>query len=229
MKAAIMQPYWFPYIGYFQLIHAADIFVIYDDVNYIKQGWINRNRILLNRKDFLITLQLKGAGSYKKINEIETGTNHNTLIKTITYAYKGAPFFEKSMDCISQIMTFNEKNLAGFIYHSIQKICSYLDINTPLKLSSELKKNNLHRGQEKIIDICKMLNSDTYINAENGMKLYSKERFFRDNIRLCFLKSEAESYQQFDNEFIPNLSIIDIMMFNDPGKIKNMLGQYSLA
>jgi hypothetical protein len=228
MKVAIMQPYLFPYIGYFQLINAVDTFVIYDEVNYIKQGWINRNKILLNSKEHLITLNLVNSSSFKLINEIEKGHNNNKLLKTIEQAYKKAPFFHEVYSVIEDILKVNESNLASFLEFSIRKLAIYLGIKTHIVVSSRLQKDFTKKGQDKVIDICKGLNASIYINAIGGQQLYSKEKFSQYQIDLKFIKTNTISYRQFNNEFVPWLSIIDVMMFNSKEEIIEMLYKFEL-
>ena len=228
MKVAIMQPYFFPYIGYFQLINAVDVFVVYDDVNFIKQGWISKNRILVNKQVVDIILQLNGASSFIKINEITLGKNRLKLLKTIEQAYKKAPFFNSAFPIVSEILTFNENNLAVFLTNSLIKISGYLKINTKIIISSDINKNNLLKGKDKVLEICKKLNALDYINAIGGIELYKKEDFIENNIKLCFIKTKLEGYNQFDYDFVPGLSIIDILMFNSVEEINLMLNQYEL-
>lgn len=226
MKLAIMQPYFMPYIGYFQLINAVDKFVIYDDVQFIKGGWINRNYLLLNDEKFMFNLILNGASANKLINEITVQVNQNKLIKTIYYSYNKAPYFKTVISLIENILNYEDKNLAKFIGNSIINICDYLKIHTAILYSSMLSKNNELKAQDKVISICKLLNADTYINAIGGQELYDKETFNRDNIQLKFIKSNLSSYKQFKNEFVPWLSIIDVMMFNSVDEINEMLDNY---
>ncbi|MBT4731087.1 hypothetical protein HOB87_03875 [Candidatus Woesearchaeota archaeon] len=152
MKLAIMQPYFFPYIGYWQLISAVDTFVIYDDVNYIKQGWINRNNIIGSNFNQLISLQVIGASSFKLINEIEVGNNSQKILKTIEQTYKKAPYFESVFPLLQVIMQCEEKNLAKFLNFLIKEVCAYIEIKTTISTSSELVKNNKLKGQDKILD-----------------------------------------------------------------------------
>jgi hypothetical protein len=232
MKVGIMQPYFFPYIGYWQLINAVDKYVIYDDVNFIKGGWINRNNILVNKKANLINLQMFKASPNKLINEIELLGNeaiNNKLLKTIEASYKKAPYFDYVFPIIEKVIKQNEMNLAKYLSFSLREICNYLDINTQLILSSDINKNNNLRGQDKVIEICRILNADNYINAIGGKALYSEEEFAFNGIQLRFLKTGVINYQQLNYEFVPNLSIIDVMMFNDPIKISLMLDNYELV
>jgi len=228
MKLAIMQPYYFPYIGYWQLISAVDIFVIYDDVNYIKQGWINRNNIIGNDSSQLISLQVIGASSFKLINEVHVGNNSHKILKTIEQIYKKSPNFEKFYSTLQNILLNKEKNLAQFLLFSIAKICEYLDIPTKLILSSDIAKNNELRGQDKILDICQSLHATQYINAIGGKGLYQKEAFLQKNIDLSFIKAKPIEYQQFKIPFIPNLSIIDVLMFNDKQQVRQYLTEFEL-
>lgn len=230
-KIGIMQPYFLPYIGYFQLLNAVDKYVIYDDVNYINRGWINRNRILVNKTDKLITLKLNGASQNKLINEIEISDDKiykNKLLKTIAESYRKAPFFSEVYPLIEEIINNDETKLSKYIEHSLKMICKYLEINTKIIVSSSLEKNNDLRAQEKVIHICKLLEGTEYYNAVGGQELYSFNDFKNNNIELCFLKTNNIEYKQFNNEFISNLSILDVMMFNSAENIKKMLDDFEL-
>lgn len=229
MTLAIMQPYFFPYIGYWQLLSAADTFVIYDDVNFIKQGYINRNSILANNKKQNITLEVMGASSNKLINEVQVGKNVKKLLKGIDQAYKKAPEYENIFPLIQNILENPEKNLSKFLANSIQKISAYLNIDTQIIYSSDLEKNNSLKAQDKVLDICQQLNVSHYINTIGGQDLYSKEAFKAKNIELDFIRTNLIEYKQFKHEFVPYLSIIDIMMFNSKNDIQNMLNHYKFV
>ncbi len=229
MTLAIMQPYLFPYIGYWQLINAVNTYVIYDDVNFIKQGYINKNNILSNEKSQAFTLELIGASSNKLINEIKVGANNKKLIKSINQNYIKAPYFKNIFPLIEDILNQDEKNLARFIGYSLQKTSNYLNLETKFIYSSDIKKNNELKAQDKILEISKILNASNYINAIGGQELYSKNDFKAQNIQLNFLKTELLEYKQFKNEFVPYLSIIDILMFNSKEEIKDMLSRYELV
>ena len=229
MTIAIMQPYLFPYIGYWQLINAVDTFVIYDDVNFIKKGYVNRNSILSNGQSQLFTLELIGASSNKLIKEIEIGNNANKILKTIKQNYIKAPYFEIVFPMIEDILNQEEKNLAKFIGYSLQQISNYLILDTKFIYSSEIEKDNSLKAQDKVLEICNILKADKYINAIGGQELYNKEIFKENGIELNFLKIELVEYKQFKNDFIPYLSIIDILMFNSKDEIKNMLNRYELV
>ena len=229
MKIAIMQPYLFPYIAYWQLIKAVDKFIIFDDVNYINKGYINRNNILVNGKSYQFTLELIGASQNKLINEIQIGNNLNKILKSIEYNYKKAPYFKNSLPLLEDVFNQKEKNLSKFIGYSLKKISNYLEIDTCFVYSSEIEKNNKLNNQDKIINICEKLNAKKYINLISGRKLYKKDEFISRNIELSFIDATLEEYQQFNNKFIIALSIIDIMMFNSKVKISNMLNNYQLV
>jgi len=223
-----MQPYFFPYIGYWQLINAVDTFVIYDDVNYIKQGYINRNSILSGNDSQRITLEVIGASSNKLINEIQRGNNVKKLLKTLSQTYSKAPEYDRVFPLIEDILNSREKNLAKFLGGSIVKISNHLKINTKIIFSSDIEKNSNLNAQDKILDICERLEVNRYINAIGGQELYNQEAFKAKNIELNFIQTEAIEYKQFNDEFTPYLSIIDIMMLNNIGDIKEMLNKYRL-
>ena len=228
MTLAIMQPYLFPYTGYWQLINAVDTFVIFDDVNFIKKGYINRNSILLNGKPHIFTLELIGASQNKLINEIEIGSNSRKILKTIEMSYKKSPYFHIVFPIIKDILDNKEKNLAKFIGHSLEKISNYLEMDTKFIYSSDIRKNNSLKAQDKILEIASLLKSTDYINAIDGQKFYDKERFSQENIQLNFLDTEITEYKQFENEFESHLSIVDILMFNSIEDIKNILSKFKL-
>jgi hypothetical protein len=226
-----MQPYFFPYIGYFQLIANSDVFVIYDDVNFIKKGWINRNTILVNNTPYLFSIPLQNVSQNKLINEIfisDLDKWKTDLLKTISLSYKKAPFYQDVYPLIEKIISFDELNLALYIQNSLQNLCEYLNLNTKLIMSSEIVKNNDLRGENKIIDICLQLGANHYINPIGGIELYSKEDFKNNDIILNFIKSKSIDYKQFDNEFVAWLSIIDVLMFNSKSDVVRMLNQYDL-
>lgn len=231
IKLGIMQPYFFPYIGYWQLIKAVDQFVIYDDVNYIKGGWINRNRILLDNSVKYFNLYMCGSSSNKLINEISV-ENRNEIInknkRILEAAYHKAPYFNDVMILVDDILYYKNSNLAQFLENSIKLICNYLQIETKIIISSSLIKDNSLKGQDKVIHICNLLGADYYYNAIGGKELYSKKLFQKNGIDLNFLKTECIEYKQFGKNFIPNLSILDVMMFNSVEKIKDFLDKYKL-
>lgn len=228
MKIGIMQPYFFPYIGYFQLIAAVDRFVIYDDVNYIKGGWINRNNILSNGKKQLITLQALGASSNKLINEVQVGSNHRKLLKTIKQAYSKAPYFDTVYPLLESCFACEERCIARFLSYSITKVCAYLEISTEILISSTIHYIKRLRGSEKIIALCQRLGGDTYINSIGGKVLYDKQSFKKEGLDLFFLKTGEIKYSQVANEFVPFLSIIDVMMFNSIEEIQLLLRGHEL-
>jgi len=229
MKVAVMQPYFFPYIGYWQLINAVDIFVIYDDVNYIKGGWINRNRILVNKQEYMLTLPLEKSSPNKLINEITLGRGLDKLIKTVSMAYRQAPNFDTAMPLFEEIFHNSTSNLAMFLESSIRKICDYIGIQTKILVSSSIDKDNSLRAQEKIIDICMRLKSDQYINSIGGQELYDAITFKEHGIKLEFVQPLPLAYKQFGNSFIPWLSIIDVLMFNSPQQAYEQLSQYDVV
>lgn len=229
-KVAIMQPYLFPYIGYWQLINATDEFVVYDDVNFIKGGWINRNNILLNGKSFLFTLPLENSSSYKLIKEIDVTSNlklKEKICKTISATYSKAPYFSEVFSLIENVLMKDGK-VSELVYDSIIQINNYLGISTKILLSSELNQNRELKSDKRVINIVKNLNGQIYINAIGGQELYSKDEFKKNNIDLYFIKTNKIEYKQFKNEFVPNLSIIDVLMFNSPEDVRELLTKYEL-
>ncbi len=214
-----MQPYFFPYIGYFQLIAAVDKFVIYDDVSFINKGWINRNNILINGKAGLIIVPLNGASQNKLIKDIAPVSEkkwRNTLLKTIEQNYKKAPMYNSVYSLLQQLINDDAETISELNYKGIKVVCDYLNISTTLIPSSDVYGNSNLKGQFRILDICTIEKADHYINPIGGIELYDSKLFNENKIKLSFIKSSAISYAQFNNVFAPNLSIIDVLMFCEP-------------
>jgi hypothetical protein len=231
MKIAIVQPYLFPYIGYFQLINAVDRFVVYDDVNFMKKKWINRNNILIANQPNFFIIPLKKVSQNKLIKDVEIAVDLNwksKIVKKIEMSYRKAPYFQKAFDLFEKIINQNQTHISNLAITSLKEVCSYLNIQTHLTPSSTIYKNSHLGSQERIIDICKKENADHYINPIGGADLYSKEHFVYHQIQLNFLKSELIIYRQFKNEFVPHLSILDTIMFNDAEAVHNFLKRYQL-
>jgi len=230
MKLGIMQPYFLPYIGYFQLIKAADTFVVYDNIQYTKKSWINRNRYLLNGKDYLFSIPLKNDSDYLNINDryVSEAFDRNKLLNQLSNAYHKAPYFQETFDVFKQIVNYEETNLADYIYHSIISICTHIGITTKIVRSSGINIDHSLKSENKVIAICQAFDTKTYINAIGGVKLYSKEFFAEKGIELKFIKSKPITYKQFDNEFVPWLSIIDVLMFNSIDNVRLFLKEYEL-
>jgi WbqC-like protein len=227
VKIAIMQPYFFPYIGYFQLITAVDEFVIYDNIEYTKRGWINRNRILVNGRATYITLPLKRDSDfldvYQRFLADSWSQDRKAMLNKIANAYRKAPNFRPVFPLIEKCILFDEKNLFQFVLNSVSLVNEYLQIPTPILVSSTVSIHHELKAKEKVVALCKARNAVEYLNPIGGVNLYHKDEFEREGIGLHFIKSNDIIYKQFDNDFAPWLSIIDVMMFNSREKIKEYL------
>ena len=232
MSIAIMQPYIFPYIGYFQLIHAADKFVFYDDVNYINRGWINRNRILLNQKEYLFSVPLSKASQNRLINEIETSIDDKFIagfLNTLQQAYKKAPHYADVKRIIEIVFAKNNLLISSLAINSVNEVCSYLGIDKEFQLSSAIYGQSKElKKADRLIKICLEAGDTKYVNAYGGSEIYTKEYFDERGVQLSFLKSESVVYDQKNEAFTPWLSIIDVLMFNSPEQVRNLLSQYTL-
>lgn len=216
MKLAIMQPYFFPYIGYFQLIAAVDRFIVYDNIKYTKKGWINRNRILQNGKDVMFSLPLKSDSDYLDVCERELAAdfNRDKLLNQIKGAYRRAPYFEQTFPLVEQVVRCDDANLFRFLHSSIVKTCEHLGITTAIEISSNIDIDHRLKNQDKVLALCEAVGATTYVNAIGGMELYSKAAFREKGVDLKFIQSKPFEYAQFGDAFLPWLSIIDVMMFN---------------
>jgi hypothetical protein len=223
-----MQPYFLPYIGYWQLIAASDKFIVYDNIQYTKKGWINRNRYLLNDSDALFTIPLRKGSDYLNIidREIASFTFETKLMNKLRAVYKRAPY-KNRLDLIELIIKYREQNLFNYLYNSIKEICKFLNIKTEIIVSSTVPIDHSLKSENKVIALCNNLKASDYINPIGGQELYNKEVFKSNGISLHFLKPNNVEYKQF-NKFVPMLSILDILMFNSEDRIQEMLTEYAL-
>src|SRR5450759_5450222 len=216
MRLAIMQPYFFPYIGYFQLIAAVDMFIVYDNIKDTKKGWITRYRMLESCKDVMFSLPLKSDSDYLDVcdRELAADFNRDKLLNQFNGAYRRAPYFAQTFPLVEQIVRHEDTNLFRFLHHSIVRTCEHLGIATEIRISSGIAIDHDLKNQDKVLALCEALGATTYVNAIGGMELYSKETFREKGIELKFIKSKPFEYAQFGDAFVPWLSIIDVMMFN---------------
>lgn len=229
-----MQPYFFPYIGYFQLIHAVDEFIIYDNIEYTKKGWINRNRILVNGQDAYITLPLKKDSDYLDIRDRflagDWPRERQSMLNKIKGSYRKAPYFDRVYPLIEKCLLFDETNLFQFIFNSLRVVNEYLQITTPVVVSSTISIDHELKAEKKVVALCKARDATEYINPIGGTKLYNKDDFRCNGLDLYFIKSSDIVYKQFDHDFVPWLSIIDVIMFNTRDEIKrHLIDSYTLT
>lgn len=251
MKLAVMQPYFFPYIGYFQCIKAVDKYIVYDRLNYIYQGWVDRNRLVdKSGQIFYIRPQLKDASVSKLISEIELQPKQfwrQKMIKTLKFSYAGALHFEETLTLISETLSYETDSLSDFNFNSVKRICSFLDIDTVLSnnmqpyeaLERELRNSEEQLNPEeeekpeikviRALKLCDMENASVFINATGGAALYSKPVFKEHGIELKFIRTNPIQYPQFKKEFFPGLSIIDVLMHNGKEGTKRLLTEYELG
>lgn len=229
MKLAVMQPYLFPYIGYFQLIYAADLFLIYDDVAYIKQGYINRNSILSQNDTARFTVPVPGASSNKLISSLTFSADVAKVIKTINQSYSKAPYFDNVFPIIRGVLELNDRSISSVCQKSYEDIFSYLGLEKRFKKTSELEYDRSASARDRLIELCQQFDADCYINAPGGRSLYAKPDFAEKGIDLRFIESLPVQYSQAGPEFIPNLSIIDVLMNCSPNEVVLLLSQYDLV
>lgn len=228
MKVAVTQPYLFAYLGYYQLVQAADVFVLYDDVTFIKKGFINRNYILLNGKPQRITVSVPGASQNKLIKNLSFSDDTSKVLKTIKQAYSKAPYFNNVYQIIQDVFSTPDRGIADVCQLSIVKALEYLNINKKIIKSSELKYDRSLPAADRLMAICGTLGASEYLNSIGGQALYSKEYFHKKGFSLQFIRMEKISYNQGDNEFVPNLSMIDVLMWCPKNQVRELLEAYTL-
>jgi hypothetical protein len=232
MRFAAMQPYFLPYIGYWQLMHSVDVFVVYDNIEFTKKGWINRNRMLLNGEPSTFTINLRKDSDYLDVRERYISPVYDKvrkkILNQIRMAYLKAPMFDAVMPLVESCFCCEKENLFDFILHSISKVQKYLEIETKLQVSSDIPIDHSLKNKHRLWAIGGYLEMSGYVNSIGGQDLYDKGEFSGHGLNLEFLRSEVAEYRQFENEFVPSLSIMDVLMFNDTDSVKSMLSHYVL-
>lgn len=225
MRVAIMQPYFLPYVGYYQLIAAVDVFVVYDNIKYTKKGWINRNRMLLNGTDATFSLPLKKDSDALDVvqRELAADFDPDKLLNQFRGAYFRAPYFAQTFPLLERIMHCGESNLFRFIHHSIHHVCDHLGLETEIRVSSDIAIDHNLKSQDKVLALCKALGAVTYINTMGGIDLYADDAFRAHGMELQFIRPQPFEYVQFGDAFVPWLSIVDVLMFNPVERIREYL------
>lgn len=228
MRGAIMQPYFFPYIGYYQLAHEVERFVFLDDVNYIKKGFINRNAILLQNERHEFSVPAEKISQNRAINKHNYTGEFSKFLSLIWQAYKKAPFFEQVMPLIESVVREGDNNVARKNAKSLTTVFSYLGIEREYIFSSDIALEAENKGQDRILALCKKLNINQYRNAIGGQSLYDSAAFQPVGIELKFIRSNINSYPQGIDEFVSHLSIIDVLMHCSKQDVIRQLSDYSL-
>lgn len=228
VRLAIMQPYFFPYIGYFQLIQCVDRFIVYDNIKYTKKGWINRNRLLQNGQDAMFSLPLKSDSDFLDVRDRSLAHDFKAekLIAQICGAYRRAPYLAQTLPLVEEIVRYPEPNLFRFLHHSIVRTCEHLGITTRIEISSDFPIDHQLKSQDKVLALCEAAGASTYINTSGGMDLYSRDDFASRNIELQFIRSKPFDYPQFGHAFVPWLSIIDVLMFNPMASVRQCISTH---
>lgn len=231
-KLAIMQPYFLPYLGYFQLLAAVDKFVLFDDVNYIQRGWINRNRLLINGAAHIFTVPLQSASQNRLICDItlfEERAWRDKLLRTLRQAYARAPYYRCVAKLLERVIDHPTLQLDHFLLNSLREVMSYLSLETELINTSRIYGNASLSGQDRILDICIKEQANYYINPIGGTALYQREAFLKHDIALQYLQSRPISYPQGKNTPVSGLSIVDVLMYNSPLVVRQFLTEKDLV
>lgn len=229
---SLMQPYLFPYLGYFQLIAASSLFILGDSLQYTRRGWINRNRLLVGGQPWQFSVPLEQGARSQAINQRllseQMRLTSQRLLHTIRHSYHRAPCYPQVFPLVEEILENPERNLAHFTEHSIRRICNYLEIDTPIARISDMGLAGDIDREQRLIHVVKRSGGNVYLNPEGGRHLYSPDVFHSHGVELRFLRMDEFSYRQFDDDFVPSLSIIDVLMFNQPDEMRRLLGRYSV-
>lgn len=228
MKLALMQPYLFPYTGYFNLVAGVDKFVFYDDVNFIKNGWINRNRLFLSGDVRYFTVPLSGGSPNLKISEVKCQSKtawSRKMLESIKQSYGKAPHFNSTFDLIKEVLATDSDCIAVIAKRSVEMTARRLGYSTFFEQTSRIYDNSTLSGMARVIDICVKEGAHTYVNLPGGKELYDPQAFKENSIDLAFSRPGFLAYQQFGRDFQPGLSILDVMMFNDLPACREIIAQ----
>lgn len=224
-SCAVMQPYFLPYIGYFQLISSVDTFVMYDDIEYTKKGWINRNRFLLNGVTANVSLPLKKDSDFLEVRKrvIADDFDPKKILNVYDAAYRRAKYYDETRRVLVDVLEYDERNLFKFIHNSVNVLCAHLQIQTPIVTSSQLCPRGEAKGVHRVLQYCKCSNSSVYVNPPGGRELYKNQDFVPHGISLCFLIPGLSPYDQLRDAFVPGLSIVDILAHCGSSRVSQLL------
>lgn len=236
MKLGIMQPYFFPYLGYFALIKYIDKWIVFDTVQYIERGWINRNRIINPTKpeDMYINIPLANHHRDILIKDVLISNNENYKEKILSQLWtsykKRANYFTNVYKLVEDVLSLNTRSITELNVYALKKVNDYLNIPFDYEIFSEMNLaiDKVHDSGEWALNISKALNASEYVNPPGGIELFDKEKFYQNDIALKFLRINLKPYNQKKAKFIEGLSIIDVMMFNDILTVREMLDDYEI-
>ena len=226
MRVAIVQPYLFPYLGYYQLAVSVDRWVFFDDVMYIKRGYINRNYILLNGAAHRFSVPIREQSNLRAINEHYVILPFHKILKAIAQAYAKAPYFSHVFPMVASVLDGRETNIARIAGASLHAVLDYLGIGIQDSWSSAFSGHQHLKAQDRVLAICMTMGASEYVNPIGGVELYDEETFAARGIRLLFHRMRPVSYRQGDFPFVPNLSMIDVLMHNHPDRVTTLLREY---
>jgi hypothetical protein len=232
LVAAVMQPYLLPYVGYFQLVRLADEFVLHDDVQYIKGGWINRNRMLVNGASAWFTLSVRHADHALPICERQwhdAKRESQALLRRFDAAYRRAPHCAEVMPIIRAALAFPSDNVADSLAHCLGVVCHHLGLTTHVRSSRTLGLGPALAGQDRVLEICARLGATAYVNLPGGVDLYDPAAFGVRGLKLNFIQPALAPYPQLGAAFVAGLSIVDVLMFNSRDRVREMLADYTLT
>lgn len=223
-----MQPYFFPYVGYFQLIGAVDLFIVYDNIKYTKKGWINRNRMLQGGNDVMFSLPLRSDSDALDVRDRALAANFdpNKLLNQLRGAYDRAPHFADVFPMVERAVRHDDSNLFGFLNYALACACGHLGLTTPMRASSGIDIDHGLKNQDKVIALSKAVGATAYVNAIGGLALYDRAAFRQQGLDLKFIRAKPFEYAQFGDSFVPWLSIIDVLMFNPLDTVRTTVSSH---
>jgi hypothetical protein len=233
MRLAIMQPYFLPYVGYFQLMAAVDKFVLLDDVNFINRGWINRNRIVVNGEPYWLTLPLAKASQNRLINEIDIVDDpvwKRKMLRTVELSYRSAPLAHRVLPMFAELIEGASGSLSTFLFHHLRRLAHYIGIDVSIEPTSTIYPKEGRTGQDRILDICTREGAITYVNLPGGRELYDAQAFAAAGIKLLFVEPNLETMTlRYTGHGAPSLSILDLLMLNSPATIHEVIKKPQLS
>lgn len=233
MRLAIMQPYFVPYIGYFQLMASVDKLILLDDVNFINRGWINRNRIAVNGESYWITIPLVKASQNRPINEIgiiDEPSWKRKMLRTVEMSYCHAPQVPQILPFFSGILEQASGPLSTFLFRQLKAMATYLGLTVQIEEASANHPKEGYAGQQRILHICAREGADTYVNLPGGRELYDPAKFAGAGIQLAFLESNFPAMSlHHGGRDGPLLSILDLIMLNSVATVRDAISMARLS
>ena len=230
MKLGIMQPYFFPYLGHFDLINLVDEWIVFDTPQYMRHHWVNRNRVLHPNAGWqYITVPLRKHPQDTPINQVQIAMENdwrNRILRQLEHYRREAPYYKQVAGFLEECFSEASPNLSETNILTLRKTCQRLGISTPFHVFSQMDlalTEDVEGPGDWALNISRVVGASEYVNPPGGAALFNESKFTADNIKLTIQAFMNMIYPCGPYQFEPGLSVLDVMMWNSPEQIKQYL------